>query len=84
MDQERIKPGSYPDEPERLFPGESQEDVRENPEQQAPAQAGPSEDDPTVRTGEQPLPAHTVPESERPVKGQPRSKRFPGTRSSDL
>jgi hypothetical protein len=84
MDQEHIKPGPDPDEPERLFPGESQEDVRENPEQEAPMQAGQSEDDPTVRTGEQPLPADTVPEGERPAKAEPRPKRVPGMRSSDL
>lgn len=73
MDQEHIKPGPDPDEPERLFPGESQEDVRDNPEREAPMQAGPSGDDPTVRTGEQPLHPDAVPETEQRVEAQPES-----------
>ena len=45
---------------------ESEEQVRERPEQAKPYEAGQSKQDPTVRTGEEPVSGQEVPESGNP------------------
>jgi hypothetical protein len=57
--------GNEPEQIE-LMPEESDQGVRERPEQAKPYEAGPSKQDPTVRTGEAPVSGREVQGSDNP------------------